>query len=105
MRAGYTWSHFLFFVTAGGAAGDIRLKDAIGSLAPTPPLGWTAGAGIEYAFTDAISAKVEYLYVNLGRIGCPAGTVCSFDNPNIADGSAGFKENLVRAGINYKFSW
>lgn len=113
LRAGYTWSHFLFFVTAGGAAGDIRLKDAIGSLAPTPPLGWTAGAGVEYAFTDAISLKVEYLYVNLGRISCPSGTICSFDtqtNPitgttPAADGSAGFTENLVRAGINYKFSW
>jgi outer membrane immunogenic protein len=92
-------------VTAGGALGDIQLKDAIGNLSPTPPLGWTAGAGIEYAFTDAISAKVEYLYVNLGRIGCPAGTICSLDNTAVADGSVGFTENLIRAGINYKFTW
>jgi transposase len=28
--------------------------------------GWTAGAGIEYAVTNNISAKVEYLYVDLG---------------------------------------
>jgi outer membrane immunogenic protein len=105
LRAGYTWSHFLFYVTAGGALGDIQLKDAIGNLSPTPPLGWTAGAGIEYAFTDAISAKVEYLYVNLGRIGCPAGTICSLDNTAVADGSVGFTENLIRAGINYKFTW
>jgi outer membrane immunogenic protein len=106
LRAGYTWSHFLFFVTAGGAAGDMRLKDGIGTLSTTPPLGWTAGGGLEYAFTDAISAKVEYLYVNLGRISCPAGTVCSFDGlSSTGDGSAGFTENLVRAGINYKFSW
>ena len=26
LRAGYTWSHFLFYATAGGAAGDFRLS-------------------------------------------------------------------------------
>jgi outer membrane immunogenic protein len=105
LRAGYTWSHFLFYATAGGAVGDVRLRDAIGSLSPTPPLGWTAGAGIEYAFTDAITAKFEYLYVDLGRESCPPGVICSVDNQSNSDGSAGFKENLIRAGVNYKFSW
>jgi outer membrane immunogenic protein len=73
LRAGYTWSHFLFYATAGGAAGNFILTDSnAGTHNPTPPLGWTAGAGIEYLFTDAISAKVEYLYVNLGKVSCPA---------------------------------
>jgi outer membrane immunogenic protein len=105
LRAGYTWSHFLFYVTAGGAVGDFRLKDAVTTLNPTAPLGWTAGLGMEYAFTDAISAKIEYLYVDLGRQSCPAGVICSFDNNATSDGSIGFKENLIRAGVNYKFSW
>ena len=107
LRAGYTWSHFLFYATAGGAMGDFRLRELTSgaSLNPTAPLGWTAGAGIEYAFNDAISAKVEYLYVNLGRIACPAGALCSIDNPTLADGSTSFTENLIRAGVNYKFTW
>jgi outer membrane immunogenic protein len=105
LRAGYTWSHFLFYGTAGGAVGDMRLKDNFSTLSPTPQFGWTAGAGIEYAFTDAITAKVEYLYVNLGRISCPVANTCGIDNANIADGSAGFTENLLRVGVNYKFSW
>ena len=46
---------------------------------PTPPLGWTAGAGVEYLFNDAISVKLEYLFVNLGTISCPSGTLCSSD--------------------------
>ena len=29
-RAGYTWSHFLFYATAGGAAGDFRLSTTHG---------------------------------------------------------------------------
>jgi outer membrane immunogenic protein len=107
VRVGYTWSHFLFFATGGGAGGDFRLKELTtgASFSPVMQLGWTAGAGVEYAFNDAISAKIEYLYINLGRVGCPGGTVCSADNPLVADGSASFTENLVRAGVNYKFSW
>jgi outer membrane immunogenic protein len=106
LRAGYTWQHFLFYATAGGAAGDFRLSDTnAGSHNPTPPLGWTAGAGIEYLFNDAISAKVEYLYVNLGKVSCPANSLCSIDNLNLTDGSVSFTENLIRVGVNYKFSW
>jgi outer membrane immunogenic protein len=106
LRAGYTWSHFLFYTTAGGAAGNIRLSDSNGvTLNPGSSLGWTAGGGIEYLFTDSISAKVEYLYVNLGKISCPPGTLCSFDSTSISDGSVSFTENLVRVGVNYKFSW
>jgi opacity protein-like surface antigen len=63
-------------------------------------------------FTDAISAKIEYLYVNLGTVSCPADTLCSSDNgeptnlaKTIPSGSVSFTENLIRAGINYKFSW
>jgi outer membrane immunogenic protein len=111
-RAGYTWSHFLFYATAGGAAGDFRLSTTGANHNPTPPLGWTAGAGVEYLFTDAISVKLEYLYVNLGTVSCPAGTFCSADNAEpqnltktIPSGSVSFTENLIRAGVNYKFSW
>jgi len=106
LRAGYTWSHFLVYATAGGAFGDFRLSDSNGGAHnPTPPLGWTAGVGIEYLFTDAISAKVEYLYVNLGKVSCPAASLCSVDNINLTDGSITFTENLIRVGVNYKFSW
>jgi outer membrane immunogenic protein len=75
---------------------------------------WAAGAGIEYLFTDAISAKIEYLYVNLGSVSCPSGTLCSSDqgelnlsqiNKTIPSGSVSFTENLIRVGVNYKFSW
>src|SRR6476646_8279265 len=71
LRAGYAWSHFLFYTTAGGAAGDFRLSSSPSGANhnPTPPLGWTAGLGVEYLFSDAISAKLEYLYVNLGTVG------------------------------------
>jgi outer membrane immunogenic protein len=110
-RAGYTWSHFLFYATAGGAVGDFRISTQPTGFGHNPPapLGWTAGAGVEYLFNDAVSVKLEYLYVNLG---CPSGILCSADNAepfNITrtspSGSVSFTENLIRAGVNYKFSW
>jgi outer membrane immunogenic protein len=107
LRAGYTWSHFLFYATAGGAIAHFQISSSpTGAFHnPTSPLGWTAGAGVEYLFTDAISAKIEYLYVNAGTIGCPTGALCSSENTGASDGSVPFTENLIRVGVNYKFSW
>jgi outer membrane immunogenic protein len=42
------------------------------------------------------SAKVEYLYTDLGSFDCAACSVSGSD-------SVDFKANLVRAGINYRF--
>ncbi len=30
-------------------------------------IGWTAGLGMEYAFTNNWTARAEYLYVDLGK--------------------------------------
>ena len=59
-------------------------------------VGWTVGAGLEYAFLGNWTAKIEYLYVDLG----------SFDTGFTAPirNNVSFKENIVRAGLNYKFS-
>ena len=34
---------------------------------------WTVGAGVEFAFAPQWSAKIEYLYVDLGSVTCGAG--------------------------------
>ena len=67
-RAGYAFEHLLFFATGGGAIGQLKLgvNPPGNFFNPTPQFGWTAGGGIEYAFTDFLTAKIEYLYVNLG---------------------------------------
>ena len=94
--------------------GDYRISVQIhgGWPNPTAPLGWTAGAGVEYLFNDAISVKLEYLFVNLGTISCPSGILCSADNQEpfnltrtLPSGSVSFTENLIRVGANHKFSW
>jgi outer membrane immunogenic protein len=107
-RAGYAIDHFLIFGTAGAAIADLRAglipQNAFISLGPQ--IGWTVGGGVEYAFTENWTAKVEYLYVGLGTIACPSGTVCSLVNPaGVSNPAITTNENLVRVGFNYKFAW
>jgi outer membrane immunogenic protein len=98
-RIGYAFDRWLPDITGGGAYGNVKASasPAIGGLtsASSSQLGWTAGAGIEYAFLGNWTAKFEYLYVDLG----------SFDTgPAPIVNNVSFKENIVRAGLNYRFS-
>ena len=82
----------------GRRFGDIKgTLLGVGDFSQTK-VGWTAGAGVEYAFIDNWSAKLEYLYVDLGKATCDA--ACSGGDPIDAQRSA---SNIVRGGVNYKF--
>jgi outer membrane immunogenic protein len=61
--------------------------------------GWTAGAGIEYAFADMWTAKIEYLFADFGKMHCQAAAIV------VCGGSVTLTENVVRGGINFKFNW
>ena len=58
--------------------------------------GWTAGGGLEYAFMGAWSAKVEYLYVDLGKASCNAASCGSAPTSRSRPASCA-------AGVNYHF--
>jgi outer membrane immunogenic protein len=94
-RLGYAMERFMPFVTAGGAFGDLKMTSALGSETATRT-GWTAGGGIEYAFMGAWSAKLEYLYADLGKASCSAAT-CGVAT------DVSFKTSIVRGGVNYHF--
>ena len=59
-------SRVLFFATAGGAFANIQTTFAGVQSSSTTQAGWTAGAGVEWAFADNWTAKAEYLYIDLG---------------------------------------
>src|SRR5438034_7851288 len=88
-----TWRHVRFLVAIRGTADvkDIEFCPTLGGLAvgnqdfaetmtfvgPTTTAagasnpvkaGWTAGGGIEYAFTNQMTVKIEYLYLDLGSV-------------------------------------
>jgi outer membrane immunogenic protein len=74
-------------------------------------VGWTAGGGLEWMFFPNWSAKVEYLYYDLGTVTQNFSIVAS--DPVAPTGSAVFggqarariNGNIVRAGVNYHFNW
>jgi outer membrane immunogenic protein len=96
-RAGLAIDRWLPYVTGGAAYGNAYVQGPGGSATGTKQ-GWTAGAGVEWAFAPAWSAKVEYLYVDLGSTTC-AQAACGF----VTDVSVHPKANLARMGVNYHF--
>jgi outer membrane immunogenic protein len=90
-RLGYAFDRFLPYVTGGAAFGDVRTRvTGVGSTDPTNA-GWTLGGGIEAAIAGPWTAKIEYLYVDLGHSNAPLAA------------NSKFTTNIVRAGINYRF--
>lgn len=61
--------------------------------------GWTVGGGVELALGPNWSAKLEYLYVDLGTVN---NTIVVTGGPSLTD-SARIQMNVVRAGVNYRF--
>jgi|SRR5579872_889651 len=121
-RAGFTVDRLLLYATAGAAFGSIKTIDSFcNNGCPTPAgnsdsatgiatkVGWTAGAGAEWAITNSWSIKAEYLFVNLG----------SFSTLNLGSANCGaflipgscsistnhkYADNIVRVGANYHFN-
>lgn len=105
-RAGYAADRVLFFATAGGAFANVQ-TNFNGTTTTHTQSGWTAGAGVEWAFADNWTAKVEYLYVNLGNgsVNCATAACLAASTGVQIPVSVGLTENLIRAGVNFKFSF
>lgn len=96
-RIGYAFDRFLPYITGGFAYGNVntafyfpRLGASYGK--DDTQFGYAIGAGLEYAFTNNLTAKVEYLYLDFDRSSIPGLGV-----------KVGTDVSLVRAGLNYKF--
>ena len=81
------------YITGGLAVGDVHATNTgVGSVSDTK-VGWTIGGGVETALAANWTAKLEYLYVDLGSVSCATCGVPSAD----------FHSHIVRAGLNYRF--
>jgi outer membrane immunogenic protein len=97
-RVGFAVDHWLIFGTAGWAWGTWSTTyAALFTNSVSSHSGWTAGAGFEYAFTNALLARVEYRYTDLG----------TFASASPASGASELGNkvtiNDIRAGLEYKF--
>jgi len=110
-RAGYAADRVLLYLTAGGAFANVKTTFN-GTGNTRNQAGWTAGAGVEWAFADSWTAKVEWLYVNLGNgsFNCINAACVAASGTALVAGpaipvSVGLTENLIRVGVNYKFNF
>jgi outer membrane immunogenic protein len=92
---------------------DVVLPSPYGSFGSVSNtrIGWTAGGGVEWMFLPNWSAKVEYLYYDLGSVTYGSSPLANFNNIGTLFSlgapvsRVSFKGNVVRAGINYHFNW
>ena len=116
-RFGYAWDRVLVYGTAGGAGANIETALTGLPYQNNAVFGWTVGGGVEVAFAENWTFKVEYLFVDLGNAVCNHGYSCGYDvaatttnaasptttAPVGASMTARLNENIVRVGINFKF--
>jgi outer membrane immunogenic protein len=116
----------LAYVTGGLAYGQVSTTDTVSGINIVGPqgtngstlvpvagtisnsatkLGWTVGVGVEGVISGNWTAKIEYLYIDLGNVSgsfvtpivAPSGAfVTSGYNSHITD-------NILRVGVNYRW--
>jgi outer membrane immunogenic protein len=113
-RLGPTWGRAFLYVTGGLAIGKVESSVSAttfvgidttfaGSVSQTR-LGGVVGAGIEYAFTDRVSAKIEYLHFDLGNIDYTVTGALPTLLPPTWNASARVSGDIFRAGLNIRFT-
>lgn len=107
-RLGFAIDRVHVYATGGLAYGGIDYRAfnagaAVGESSSSTRVGWTVGAGIEYAFTPNWVASLEYRYTDFGSrtvdYTFPTSTVTNID-------AARYRTNThtVRVGVSYLFS-
>jgi outer membrane immunogenic protein len=104
-RVGFAMDRVLFYGTGGGVFGNEQITQS-GVTTTHTQAGWTAGVGVEVAFAENWTAKLEYLYANLGTGSVTCTTACGVaaGMPGIPV-SVGLTDNLIRLGVNFKFNF
>jgi outer membrane immunogenic protein len=110
-RVGVTTQGVLLYATGGLAVGQVKYGDSrfvefngqlFAASSDETRVGWTVGGGAEMMLSSRWSVKAEYLHVDLGKTSY---TSAGSSTPtNTIDHFHRFTEDLVRLGLNYRFS-
>jgi opacity protein-like surface antigen len=108
-RFGYEADRWLFYVKGGAAWASDSYSDT-GTFMGAPfdfegldlRFGWTVGGGVEWAFTDIWSARLEYDFYQFG-----SGSVQMSDATNVLSGPVNVRQSVqvVKAGLNFHVWW
>jgi outer membrane immunogenic protein len=96
-RVGFAFDRALVYATGGFAFGGVSGGFSNGVLndGDDTITGWTLGAGLEYAFTNNLTTRVEYRYTSF------EGNDSVFNGANFGGDELDF--HAVRVGLSYKF--
>jgi outer membrane immunogenic protein len=97
-RLGVAFDRWLLYATGGIAYGEGQ-SDFSGlfvGTASSTRIGWAGGGGVEWAFFDNWSARLEYIHLDTGKVDNSIGGFVV---------TTRFTDEVVRFGINYRFGW
>jgi outer membrane immunogenic protein len=103
-RLGYTWDRWMLYGKGGAAWAHDKYNmtstgvDNFSGSATETRTGWIAGAGVEWAFQQNWSAKLEYDHYGLGQR-----SVSLTDGVSSIDADVKQRIDVVKVGINYRF--
>jgi len=107
-RLGWANENWLIYATGGLAVGRDKFSQNVGLVAPSVEtiansstrVGWTIGAGVEYALSQKWSVKAEYLHVDLGSVATFGTLTPAFAGLTLS-GTTRLTTEIARAGVNY----
>ncbi|WBL79946.1 outer membrane beta-barrel protein [Bradyrhizobium xenonodulans] len=115
-RVGYAVDKALFYATGGVAIGDVRYSNNYVGFSPLGAgfefeaatvsqtrVGWTVGAGIDYAITPHWIVSGEYLHVDLGSVSTSALVTTGNAATATFNVSTKLRSDIGRLGLAYKF--
>jgi outer membrane immunogenic protein len=110
-RLGYAWDRVLLYGKGGGAwvsNGGLTVTDvttglSVSGSSSNSTSGWTAGAGVEWAFANNWTVRGEYDYIGLGSRSFTVPAV----SPVLPGDTFTASRNIqmVTVGLNYLFNW
>lgn len=98
-RVGYSFGSALLYVAGGVAFANIKDDDVVvgWNSASNTHVGWTIGAGVDYALSQNWIGRGEYLYSDFGRKGY------AIEGPTDYVGYVKPQNHTFRVGVAYKF--
>ncbi len=111
-RLGIVSDRTLIYVTGGAAFAKVSytqnyadtLNNAVGTATGSTTLvGWTVGAGWEWAWTDHVTVKTEYLFARFPTTNALGGILDTAGGANVLHGSSDLTIQTARLGLNYRF--
>jgi outer membrane immunogenic protein len=111
-RLGIVTDRTFLYATGGAAFARVNytqtyadtLNAATGSAARSTTLvGWTVGAGWEWAWTDHVTVKTEYLFAKFPTTNTLGGILDTAGEANVLHGSSDLTVQTARLGLNYRF--